>query len=180
MATPTSKLQCFTCKKETRTFNCAGCTKDFCLNCLTKHVQTLGQELDQIENEHDQFRDKLNDEKTDKKKHQLIKEIDQWEKDSIKIIEQTAKQCRERFMNYTNKFVIEIENKLNNIAQELKQIREENEFNEIDIDHFKTKLNKLQEELNQPTNVLIEQQSTSFINKIIVILPLDKGTKIRL
>jgi hypothetical protein len=31
-------------------------------------------------------------------------------------------ECRERVMNYTKKFLIEVENKLNNIAKELKRI----------------------------------------------------------
>jgi hypothetical protein len=65
-------------------------------------------------------------------------------------------------MNYTKKFLIEIENKLNNIAKELKRIREENEFNEIDLERFRQKLNKLKEELDQPTNISIEQQSSAF------------------
>ncbi len=180
MATSTAKIQCFTCRKETRTFNCGGCTNDFCLNCLTKHVQKLGQELDQIENDHDEFREELNEKKDNPKKHQLIEKIDQWEKDSIKIIEQTAKECRASLMNYTNKYVIEIENKLNNIARELKRIREENEFNEIDLKQFRENLNQLKEELNQPTNISIEQISTSFVSKIVVISPVDKGNWIKL
>ncbi len=67
-----------------------------------------------------------------------------------------------KVMNYTKKFLIEIENKLNNIAKELKRIREENEFNEIDLERFRQKLNKLKEELDQPTNISIEQQSSAF------------------
>jgi hypothetical protein len=71
-------------------------------------------------------------------------------------------ECRERVMNYTKKFLIEVENKSNTIAKELKRIREENEFNEIDLERFRQKLNKLKEELDQPTNISIEQQSSAF------------------
>jgi chromosome segregation ATPase len=180
MATAIAKTQCFTCKKETRTFNCEGCTQNFCVNCLTKHLQTLRQGLDQIENEHDEFRQILNEQKDDPKNHQLIQKINQWEKDSIEKIEQIAKDCRERLIHHTNKYLIKIENRLNNIAGELKRIREENEFNEIDLNHFKEKLNKLKEELNQPSNILLKRQSTSFIDRMVVIIPFHKGNPIRI
>jgi hypothetical protein len=46
-------------------------------------------------------------------------------------------------MNYTKKVLIELEDKLNNIARELKEIRQENEFNEIDLDENLTNINKI-------------------------------------
>ncbi len=178
MATANVKVRCFSCNKETSTFICGGCSNNFCRNDLMKHLQILSQELDQIENDHDQFREKLNEHKNDPKTHLLIQKIDQWEKDSIKKIEQTATRFRERVMNYTKKFLIQLENKLNNIAKELKRIREENEFNEVDLERFRQKLNKLKEELDQPTNISIEQQSSAFINRILVMIPFNKGKNI--
>ena len=41
-------------------------------------------------------------------------------------------------------------------------------FNEIDLEKFKIKLEKLAKELNEPTNLSIRQDSESFINKISV------------
>jgi chromosome segregation ATPase len=105
----------------------------------------------------------------------LIQKVDKWEGESINKIKQTAQQCRKRLINYTNKFLIEIENKLNGVARELKRIRQENEFNEMDLDQLKEKLTKLKEELDRPPNVSIEQESSTFINKIFVIIPFDKG-----
>jgi hypothetical protein len=77
MATAIGKTECFTCKKETRIFICEGCMQNFCLNCLPKHIQTLGQELDQIQNDHDQFRQTLNEQKEDPTKHLLVQRINQ-------------------------------------------------------------------------------------------------------
>jgi outer membrane murein-binding lipoprotein Lpp len=179
MATSNVKIQCFSCCKETRTFICAGCSQHFCLNDLTIHLQKLREDLDKIENEHDQFRQKFNDQKEDPKQCPLIKEVDQWEEDSINKIKQTAEQCRKRLINYKNIFIIEIEKKLNDLAKEIIQIRQENQFNEIDLDQFKEKLNKLKEELDKPSNVSIEQQPSSFINKIFLPFPpIGKGNQI--
>ena len=71
-------------------------------------------------------------------------------------------------MNYFNIFLLGEEKKLNDIANQMKEIRHENEFNEIDRDHLTQVLNKLQKELVQPPNVSIKQQSASLINNISV------------
>ena len=56
----------------------------------------------------------------------------------------------------------------------MRESRQENEFNEIDLDQFKTKLEQLAKELDQPPNISIRQDSTAFINKISVIVSSGK------
>jgi chromosome segregation ATPase len=175
MATATTKTQCFSCGKETRTFNCEGCSRNFCRNDLTKHLQELGEQFDRIENNHDELRQILNEQKIDPKKHSLIRQINHWEEDSMKKIKQTAEECRQKLMKYTSKGIMELENQLNNLAKQMKDIRQENEFNEIDLKQFKEKLNKLKDELDKPSNVSIKQESTGFINKIFIISPFETG-----
>jgi chromosome segregation ATPase len=177
MATTSAKRQCFTCQKETRTFICEGCSQSFCRTDLTKHLQILNEKFDQIEYNHDQFREKLLSQKDDPNKRPLIQQINHWKEESIKKIEQTAEQCRESLINYTNEYIIHLENQLNKLAKEIQKIRQENEFNEIDLNHLKEKLTKLEEKLDQPTNVSIQQQSTPFINKISVTTPFRKGNQ---
>ena len=89
----------------------------------------------------------------------------------IKVVEPSGNQFESIYQDWKKL----LENQLNNIAQELKRIHEENEFNEIDLNHFKEKLNKLKEELDKPTNVSLKQQSTSFIDKMFVVIPFHKG-----
>ena len=55
----------------------------------------------------------------------------------IQKIKQTANQCREKLINYTNEFIIQIENKLNELAKQLEQSRNKNKFNEIDLKQLK-------------------------------------------
>ena len=55
-------------------------------------------------------------------------------------------------------------------------MRHENEFNEIHLNHLTKRLNKIQQEFLQPSDVSIQQESTSFINKISVLISsLKKG-----
>ena len=51
----------------------------------------------------------------------------------------------------------------------MRESRKENDFNELDLNQFKIKLEELAKELDQPSNVSIRQDSTLFINKISVI-----------
>jgi chromosome segregation ATPase len=175
MATAGAKNQCFSCGKETRTFNCEGCLRNYCPNDLIKHLQELNEQFDKIETNHDEFRQILNEQKTNPEKHSLIRQINQWEEDSITKIKQTAEECRTELMKYTNKYIMELENQLNNLAKQMKDIRQDNQFNEIDLKQFQEKLNKLKDELDKPSKISIEQETTKFINKIFIVSSFETG-----
>lgn len=171
MASIDPKVKCFICEKETRIFNCQGCSQNFCRNDLIKHIEILNEQLDKIENNRDEFREKFLDEKNDL----FIQEINQWEENSIKIIKQTADYCREKLINYKNKLNIKLENRLNDFTKNIQEIRQDNEFNEMDLDQLKEKFQKLKEEFDQATNISVKQESIPFINKISVIIPFNQG-----
>ena len=168
------KTICVVCNKEMRTYICDGCSQRFCHKHLDEHRTNLEKEFDQIETDHDELRQMFNEQKENPRTHPLIQEIDQWETTSINKIQQTANQCREDLTNHINSFLLGLENKLNNLAREIKVMRQENEFNDLDIEQLKENLKQLQEELLQPPNLFIEQQSTSFINCISVRISSSK------
>ena len=166
MAIATTKTICFVCNKCKITYVCPGCSQQFCLDHLPEHRKNLSQQLEQIQNDHDQLRQELNDRKIDSTSHPLIAQIDQWERNSIEQIQRTAQQCKQNYINYSNTFLLEVENKLNNVAEQIIEIYKENEFSEIDLKHLKQKLDSLQKHLYQSENLSIRQQSTSLINNI--------------
>jgi hypothetical protein len=169
MATRSTKAHCVKCGKERSTSKCAGCSQDFCYNHFIHHHQELSEQLDQIEMNHDLFRQKLNEQTINPKQHSLIKQIDLWEKDSIKIIEQTAKQCRDLLLEHTTKSINRIEVNLTKLTNEMREIRKENDFNEVDLNELKYKLTQLAKELDEPAYVSVEQESTSLIKKISIV-----------
>ena len=175
MSSTANRTICVSCNKEKITYPCQGCSQKFCLDDLTKHRMNLNQELEQVHNDHDELRQNLYDLTSSPTKHSFIQQIDQWEKASIEKIQQTAQQCRDQWSNYSEKFLQEMEKKLNEFAQQIKEMQRENEFNEIDLNHLKERSDKLQKELHRPTNVSIEQESTSFINKISLRISLKRG-----
>jgi hypothetical protein len=169
MATATGKGRCITCSKEKRAVRCEGCSQLFCFDHLPDHRQELSQQLDDIEVRRDVFRQTLTEQTTNPNKHSLIKQIDQWEEDSIRIIQKTAKECRKKILQHSSEHITDIEMNLAKLTDQLRQTRQENDFNEIDLQEFRRKLTKLSEELDKPKNISIEESSSSLVNKISIV-----------
>jgi hypothetical protein len=168
MATGLRK-HCVKCGRAKATLKCAGCSQDFCYDHLPDHRQELSEQLDEIEVNRNLLRQTLNEQTNNSKQHSLIKQVDQWEKDSIQIIEQTAKQCRDLLLEHTTKSINQIEINLAKLTDEMRILRKENDFNEIELDQLKNKLAQLTKELDKPPNVSVQQGSTSLINKICIV-----------
>ncbi len=169
MATATGKAHCILCGKEKSAVRCEGCLQTFCYNHLTDHRHELSKQLDSIDVNRELFRQALSEQTTDPQKHSLMKQIDKWEENAIQTIQQTAQVCRRTLLQYTAKHINQIEVNLAELADQLKEIREENNFNEIDLNQFKQKLLLLTEEFKKPTNISIQDDSASLVNKISVV-----------
>jgi hypothetical protein len=170
MAASTSRAQCVKCGKERATLKCSGCSQDFCYTHLSDHRQELSLQLDDIEVHRDVFRQTLNEQTTNPKNHPLMKQIDQWEEDSIRKIQQTAKECRQQILHNSTEHINNTEINLVKLTDQLRQARQENDFNEIDLHEFRQKLTQLVEELDKPKNISIQQNSSSLVDKICVVI----------
>ena len=167
--------KCFTCGKERIVYSCEGCSQKFCVKHLPEHRQQLGQELNGIENDRDELHQSLIEQKNNRQKLPLMQRVDKWEVDSITKIRQTAQECRQLLVQHQNDHILDIENKLAKLTEELKRIRKDDEFNEIDLNRMQGKLRRLRDELNQPRNIKIQQETTSFISKISVVATTSKS-----
>ncbi|CAF1122436.1 unnamed protein product [Adineta steineri] len=165
-----NKTQCFKCNKEKITYSCEGCLKRFCLIHLTEHQQILNEELNHIINDYDQFKQRINEQKQNPQNHSLIKQINQWERNSIEKIQQKAQNCREILIQSSQIFINDIEKKFKDLSEQIKQIHKENELNEINLNYLRNQLIELTKELNNPSNISIQQDSQSFISEISIII----------
>jgi chromosome segregation ATPase len=170
MAASTGKIHCITCGNARATYKCEGCSQSFSFDHLAEHRRALGEELNKVEHNRNEFRESLTEQKTNPQKHSLIQRINKWEQDSIKLIEQTAYNARQLLFENTAGHIETIEVKLVELTEQLKQTRKENDFNEIHLEDLKKKLTKLKEELDNPPNVSIQEESSSFIKKISVVI----------
>ena len=168
MSTPV-KSQCVICQKERSAVRCEGCFQIFCYNHLNDHRQELSKTFDEIEMNRDEFRQTLNEQKIDPKKHSLIKQINQWESDSIVLIQQTAAECREKILEQADEYFKQIEMKLTKLTDQMREVRQENDFNEIDLNQLKEKITQLGKELDQISNISVQEDSKSLIKKIFIV-----------
>ncbi|CAF0986780.1 unnamed protein product [Adineta steineri] len=157
-----NKIQCFICSEEKIIYPCKECSKRFCLIHLTEHQQNLNDIL----NNYDQFKQTINEQKQNPQNHLLIEQINQWEINSIEKIRQKAQDCRKSLIESSQTFINEIEIKFNDLSKQIEQIHQENE---IDLNYLRNQLREITEELNNPTNISIKEDSQSFINEISII-----------
>ncbi|CAF0715386.1 unnamed protein product [Adineta steineri] len=168
MATVASKARCVTCGKEKSTVRCDGCSQPFCYNHLVDHRQELDKQLDEIEVSRDLFRQTLTDQSAKPENQALIKQIDEWEQNSITKIRQTANEARQIILQHTTKYLTEMEIKLNALTKQLRESRGENDFIEADLQQWNTQLTEMKNELDNPSTISIQHGSTPLITTIRV------------
>ncbi|CAF4194042.1 unnamed protein product, partial [Adineta steineri] len=168
MATVASKAQCVTCGKEKSTVRCDGCSQPFCYNHLVDHRQELDKQLDEIEVSRDLFRQTLTEQSAKPENLTLIKQIDEWEQDSIDKIRQTANEARQTILQHSTKYLTDLETKLNTLTKELRESRAENDFVEADLQRWNTQLTEMNNELDKPSTISIQHGSTPLISTIHV------------
>ena len=170
MATSSAKTECSICNEQTTTYRCHGCSLDFCFDHLTQHRQSLNEQLGLIQNDFNQFRQDVIDLKRNSQQHPLIKQIDQWENDSIRKIKQKANHCRQLVIDNMNQSIDQIEIQLNETSQQFSANKKrKKDFNEIHLDNLRKKLEELKKQLDQPGDLIsTEQMPNSFISDISI------------
>ncbi|CAF1022881.1 unnamed protein product [Rotaria magnacalcarata] len=162
--------QCFICKKQKyNLYPCEGCSEKFCNIDLPKHHQEHVVELEKIVNDCDKLQQNINEQKQDLNHRPLIKQVNEWERDSILKIKQTAEDCRQTLIKSTDENNIEMKKKLNQFITDLRKMRDDDDFNEIHLNKLRVLLEELKNEHEQLLNVSILEEPTSFINKISII-----------
>ncbi|CAF1122685.1 unnamed protein product [Adineta steineri] len=169
MAMANNNTLCFICDEEKITYPCKGCSKHFCLMDLTEHRQILNNELHHIANEYNEFKQTVNEQKENPQSFPLIKQINQWEINSIAKIQQKAQEYRETVIKSSQTCINDIEMKFNDLSEQIKQFYKENKFNEINLNHLRNQLMKMTQELNNSSNMSIHLNSQPSINDISII-----------
>lgn len=92
------KPPCATCAcKSLGILKCEGCLQIFCRKHINEHRDMLSQQLDEIVVQHDTLQQMIINKYDQEDNHySLLNQIDQWEKDSIIKIQQTAEETRQQ------------------------------------------------------------------------------------
>ncbi len=168
MATAIGKARCVKCGKDKATMRCGGCLEEYCYKHLADHRQELNKQLDEIEVSRDLFRQALTQQNEQPNNHLLIQQINDWERKSMRVIQQTAEEARQLVLKSINEHINQLEMKLNQLTNQLRESRKDDDFNEIDLRQFQEELDKLKEKLIQPSNISVREDPTPFISRICI------------
>ena len=175
MASANTKAQCLACGKERATSKCAGCSQDFCYKHLGDHRQELSRQLGDVEVTRDVCWQTLNEQKSTTRRHAVIEQINRWEIDSIERIRQTAEEARQSVHQHRTGHFMHMENKLNQLTDQLRHSREEEDFFEGDLRRWNKELTELTEQLMDPSDLTVHQDQIPLIAKISVSKSSSQG-----
>jgi hypothetical protein len=156
------------CDKEKAVMKCGGCLGDFCFPHMIGHRQDLSKQLDEIDATHDLFRQTLREQSSEPQKYALMQQIDQWEHDSMNKIRTTAEEARQLLLKHTTEHFNRMEIKLDELNNQLRESRKEDNFVEIDLQQWKQQLNILTDELSKPSTIRVTDDTTPLVTKICI------------
>ncbi|CAF3647517.1 unnamed protein product [Rotaria sp. Silwood1] len=140
MATTTGKTSGVICKKSKITVKCSGCSKDFGLNHISEHRNELSQQLGTIEDQFNDLKLEMDEQKSNPQKPELMKQIDKWERESIEKVRQVADEVRRELSSYIVTFATNLDFKLKQLTQKIIQCRKDNDFADQEIQVFNEEL----------------------------------------
>jgi hypothetical protein len=130
--------------------------------------------MNEVISEHDQLKNIFTQLASNPNLHPLIKQIDEWEKESIAKIHQKAKELREKLLQPTTTQISELSKRLELFSEQLNRRRESDDFVETDLSFWKEKLDALKSDLTSPLKFAINHdddaplvRNISFVLKTI-------------
>lgn len=110
---------------------------------FNEHRQTLNRELDEVSDEYDDLQNLFIQKADTVPSHVTIQRINQWENESIAIIQQRAQRLWDQFTTLEKERVNEFSNKFQRPASEIRQARQQNSYIEKDLLRWKQLLGDL-------------------------------------
>jgi hypothetical protein len=167
-----NKLFCIACNKKEAFFTCRGCRQDFCEDHINEHHQEPAKQMDDFILDHKQLEELISEYSTKPHQYPLIQQIDKWERQSINKIHQAADEARTQVLNVIPHHIISIKKALENLTEELDQVRNDDKLVEIYLGQCRDKFDKLKIDLISPETIKLrkDDDDIAFISKLIVII----------
>lgn len=161
---------CSICGKVPSLSYCVGCKRVFCTDHAEQHRIELSGLLDKILHEHNQCKQTIIQYTEEYNSHPLMKQINEWEIQSIEKIHQVAIDARKQVLNAFGQFASNAITTMKNLTDELAQAQNDDNFIETDIRQWMDTLIKIKKELDKPPTINIQKGSNDipFVSKITV------------
>lgn len=161
---------CSMCGKVPSLSFCMGCQRVFCTEHAEQHRFDLSAFLDKIILEHGQCKQRLIQYTEESNSHPLMKQINEWEIESIERIHQVASDARKQVLNAFEQFATNSITTMNNLTEEFKKAQEEDKFLETNLRQWMDTLVQIKKELDKPPTINIRKGGSDvpFISKIMI------------
>ena len=157
MSAITTRVSCVSCRQEIALPKCEGCFQNDRNNQLAAHGQEGNRQL--------------NAARVNEQQHGLIKQVDDWECNSINQIQQTAAEARRVIRKHTTERVSEVETKLIQLTDQLQQCREGDSFVSRNVSQWQEELVQLSKQMVTPSNITVREVASPIVRKIHVDIP---------
>ena len=171
MATKPDSESCHVCGEHVETYKCTKCDNVFCFPHLQGHREETRQELQDVQNNLNIMRERVNHLKNNLADHPSMEAINQWEQDSIVKIQRAAEDARRTLEERLKKHLRSMEDELDNLVRDVRQPSEKDRFDETHVNRWNDQLNQLKESIDHSPELIIKQSSRPLINLIHVNLP---------
>ena len=132
---------------------CEGCQQRYCVPHFIEHRHHLAKQMDQIVQDRNILKEDLTGNSRD---HPLISHVNEWEQKSLKMICEVAKQARTDIQRWVQQARSNLNRSLDGLTEELKVRREEDNYTEKDLDRWIEQLQKLRQQLDQPSSIALQ------------------------
>jgi len=142
--------RCSVCPKGAGTCFCPGCKAYFCDDDFKDHRATLVNKLMGLTGDRDTLQDKIN--KANSKKQydsSLLSQIDEWQKNTIKKVEEAADQARQHVIEIIDSKRDEITSQFQAMSRELAKLADTKGVVEQDLTRLKQQIDQLNNDLEQ-------------------------------
>jgi len=133
---------------------CDGCQKRYCRPHFNEHHQELVQWMENITQDRNKLKEEIDGDCND---HPLMSQIDQWEEKAIETIRTVAKQARAEIKQCVRKNKDTLEKKVEDLTEELKRRREDDDYAEKELERWEKQLKDLRDNFEKPSSMKLEE-----------------------
>lgn len=149
MASPVIRRQCIRTDDcaQAAVVQCMGCFQPLCDTHFLDHRRQLSTAMDMTIQNHHRLQGFCEEQRNEFIRHPLNQEIDQWESQSIVIIQAKANELREQLNRTTSFHHDNLSHRIRQLGEELRSSSEQRSFIETDLQHWRRSLEDLRDDI---------------------------------
>ncbi|UJR30840.1 hypothetical protein I4U23_018355 [Adineta vaga] len=155
MATMIGKKPCTKCNQGGGVTTCNGCRQTFCTKHFVEHRLELSQQMDMINQDHDNLREDMS---KDQSTHPFLIRINTWEQESIIRIQTAAENARIDLRQYLNRTKTDLKLSVEKMTEELQTSKKSDDFTENDLKRWIEQLKEIRKKLDAPAVLSINSE----------------------